>query len=198
MAAWGMLVVAALTLATGSPTLALSFAPHNGAFENDKKDFALSRALLQSSCEPYSEAACKDAATALQLSLGSGEHAFAADYGSNYPRGCIGFSSGDFEGTAFFSLGGTEAENSADVSDPYYRPANYDCSGVEYAFKTSGSSCSTHSGCSALQMYLQLRNSSPYYNSYRASHRPPLHLIPNNYSPAKPNLGAILYTTVRV
>ncbi|KAK3289152.1 hypothetical protein CYMTET_3398 [Cymbomonas tetramitiformis] len=138
----------------------------NGAFGNDKKDFALSRALLQSSCEPYSEAACKDAATALQLSLGAEDYAFAADFGSKYPRGCVGVSSGTFEGSAFFGLGGTEAENSADVSDPYYRPANYDCSGVGASMFSSGTNCNAHGcaqidsidGCSAAAAELGLVN----------------------------------------
>ena len=78
------------------------------------------------SCEPYSEPACRDAATALGLQLGSAGFSFKGSYAD--VKGCYAYSSGKHAGQAFYSTGGTVEEMQAALPTNSYRPANYDCS----------------------------------------------------------------------
>ena len=81
---------------------------------------------LTAPCEPYSEQACRDSATAQGLELGGGGHPFKR---STYQvKGCFAYSSGEYAGMAFFGSGGTISKmQTALYSDGQYRPKNYDC-----------------------------------------------------------------------
>eukprot|EP01052_Picozoa_sp_SAG31_P030791 SAG31_NODE_3191_length_4571_cov_2.395572_2_plen_256_part_01 len=87
-------------------------------------------------CSPLTQTACEKAAIAGGLKLGTGVHAFSSDYSSDASfggmRGCIAFAAGhsQFAHTAFFSTGGTEAQNAATIPDGLihlYRPVDHDC-----------------------------------------------------------------------
>ena len=84
-------------------------------------------------CDPYSEEACRVAATAAGLTLGStgGDGSdFVVDEAIN---GCYAFSGGANAGEAYFSSGGTEEEMQQAIADSdMYRPSNYDCSNYGY------------------------------------------------------------------
>ena len=78
------------------------------------------------SCKPYSERACRDAATALGLQLGSAGFSFKGSYGDQ--KGCYAYSSGEFAGQAYYSTGGTVEDIQKALPVGMYRPANHDCS----------------------------------------------------------------------
>ncbi|KAK3232876.1 hypothetical protein CYMTET_56800 [Cymbomonas tetramitiformis] len=84
-------------------------------------------APTSSPCVPYSKIACGNAATALGISLGGNGYEFAGSYST---KGCYAYSSGTYQGMAYFGTGGTNAESSAAVSSPKYRPAGHDCEAV--------------------------------------------------------------------
>ena len=79
------------------------------------------------SCEPYSERACRDAATALGLQLGSKTFSFKGAYG-HVAGGCYAYSSGENAGQAYYSIGATVEDMQAALPTGLYRPANHDCS----------------------------------------------------------------------
>ena len=81
-------------------------------------------AAAPKTCLPYSEQACRAAALALGLSLGSTTYPFL---GSIATKGCYAYRSGTQAGQAYYSTGGTEAEMKADVTGDQFRPRNYDC-----------------------------------------------------------------------
>ncbi|KAK3232874.1 hypothetical protein CYMTET_56798 [Cymbomonas tetramitiformis] len=103
-----------------------------------------------SPCVPYSEAACRNAATALGLSIGGGGQAFTGlsfGHGGDYTSGCYAYHSGTYEGMAFFGTGGDEAERSAAISNENkYRPAGHDCEG----WYDGGFEKSCDDGCDAV------------------------------------------------
>ena len=83
-------------------------------------------------CEPYSEQACRDAATALGLKLGGGGFDFSFKI-DNYPiQGCYAYfsGSGQYADTAYYSAGGSVESMKTVLTDNLrYRPQNYDCTG---------------------------------------------------------------------
>ena len=78
-------------------------------------------------CQPYSEQACRDAATALRLQLGTSNKAFVTSYRTRDGeiRGCFVTKSG----VAFYSSGGTERDMQQALPNGMYRPTGYDCAG---------------------------------------------------------------------
>lgn len=87
------------------------------------------RAKEEPACEPFSEDACRLAATFDGLELGGAGYDFVGAYGT---KGCYGYkksSSSTYAGTAYFSTGGTDAQKGATLDYPKYRPAGHDCVG---------------------------------------------------------------------
>ena len=66
------------------------------------------------------EGACAQRAAALSLTMGGGGYAFSSTF-PYYSAGCYSYSSGDYEGMAFFGTGGTDAEMGAALTSPKYR-----------------------------------------------------------------------------
>ena len=77
-------------------------------------------------CQPYSEQACRHAATALGLQLGSTASPFAGKFTQ---KGCYAYSSGKYAGQAYYGTGGTAEDMQKEVASNAYRPNNYDCDG---------------------------------------------------------------------
>ena len=77
-------------------------------------------------CQPYSERACRDAATALGLQLGSADFPFKGSYGKGV-TGCYAYKYTAHAGQAYYSTGGTVEDAQKALSLPMYRPANHDC-----------------------------------------------------------------------
>jgi len=77
-------------------------------------------------CHPYSLDACKAAAAALGLSEGGAGSAFVGNWGD---KGCYAYKGGKYNGMAFYSTGGDNADMSKSPGwlDNWYRPAGYDC-----------------------------------------------------------------------
>ena len=65
------------------------------------------------------EAGCSARAQTLGLSLGGNGYAFAGSYST---KGCYSYSSGSYEGMAFFGTGGTEAQMATALTGSKYRP----------------------------------------------------------------------------
>ena len=77
------------------------------------------------SCSPYSMQACKDAAMALKLQLGSTAYPFSGPY---HIKGCYAYSSGQYAGQVYYSPGGKiEDMRGTTLPSEVYRPKNYDC-----------------------------------------------------------------------
>ena len=78
-------------------------------------------------CIPYSEQACRDAAAALGLSVGS------SGFSGNFAhKGCYAYSDGKHKGKAFYGTGGTKAHMQKQLPADRYRPINYDCAAGMY------------------------------------------------------------------
>ena len=77
-------------------------------------------------CQPYSEQACRDAAKALGLQLGSTSHAFTGKYEQ---KGCYAYSAGKYAGKAYYGTGGSVEDMQKEGASNTYRPNNYDCEG---------------------------------------------------------------------
>merc|ERR1719510_1072257 len=61
---------------------------------------------------------CEAAAVNAGLEIGGGDYDFAGNYGT---KGCFAYSSGEYEGMAYFGTGGSQAEMAASVASPKYR-----------------------------------------------------------------------------
>mmetsp|Transcript_77114 Transcript_77114/g.146754 ORF Transcript_77114/g.146754 Transcript_77114/m.146754 type:complete len:319 (+) Transcript_77114:97-1053(+) len=77
-------------------------------------------------CEPYSKAACAQAATVAGLQLGGKGYGFEGDYSQ---KGCYTYESGKYAGHAYYGLGGSYKEYWGELSGGKMRPPGYDCSG---------------------------------------------------------------------
>ena len=78
-------------------------------------------------CIPYSEQACRDAAAAEGLSVGS------SGFSGNFAhKGCYAYTDGKHEGKAFYGTGGTVAHMQKQLPANRYRPKNYDCAAGMY------------------------------------------------------------------
>merc|ERR1719482_1788429 len=85
--------------------------------------------------------ACRQAALAAGLSLGTNAYAFASSYSVD---GCYSYSSGDYAGTAFFGTGAPAGSHPGAVgSDTQYRPQLHDCV-RDYYLITTGTCPSGH------------------------------------------------------
>ena len=69
--------------------------------------------------------ACRQAAERLGLDIGSSDASFA---GENYiAKGCYAYSSGPYEGRAYYGLGGSVSDMMLPLEDPtIYRPDGYE------------------------------------------------------------------------
>ena len=76
---------------------------------------------------PYSQEACEAVAKELGKELGTSTYAFAGDYGT---KGCYAYTSGAYQNTMFYGLGGTEEDKKSDLTGTKYRPPGYDCQGI--------------------------------------------------------------------
>lgn len=80
-------------------------------------------------CEPYTEQACLRAALMMGLRIGGYPYEFAGSYST---KGCYYYYDGDYEGRAYYGLGGTIEQNAAPVSSGYKRRVQGDdCSVFE-------------------------------------------------------------------
>ena len=86
------------------------------------------RITYTETCQPYSEQACRDAATVLGLQVGSTGSSFASDYPT---KGCYAEISGEHAGQAYYGTGGSVEDMQKELTAPgnKYRPRNYDCTG---------------------------------------------------------------------
>lgn len=83
-----------------------------------------STTTTQMICVPYTEEACKQAATSQGLLLGGGGYEFAGSHGT---KGCYSYSSGAYKGMAFYGTGGSDSQSKAAVSAPKMRVPGADC-----------------------------------------------------------------------
>jgi len=77
-------------------------------------------------CEPYSKAACAQAAIVNHMTIGGNGYDFAGDYSQ---KGCYTYKSGDYKNRVYYGLGGSYSEYWGELSGDKMRPPGYDCSG---------------------------------------------------------------------
>jgi len=92
------------------------------------------------SSQPYSLEACKVAAERLGLQTGGTGWDFSGDFGT---KGCYTYTSGKYEGRAYYGTGGTAADRKKILESPKARVAGHDqCGGIDQSMTATSSATS--------------------------------------------------------